>query len=68
MSHRPAIFCDECRMPLGEKVGPTSLRLLSSGSVILGPASAAIECPRCHRPRVWAYSQTVSATTMLHQA
>lgn len=55
-------------MPLGEKVGPTSLRLLSSGSVILGPASAAIECPRCHRPRVWAYSQTVSATTMLHQA
>lgn len=66
MSHRPSIACDDCRMPLGEIVGGGALRLLSAGSTILGPSSAAIECPRCRRARVWAYQQTIAMTSVGH--
>lgn len=66
MSHRPSIACDECRMPLGELVAGGALRLLAFGPVLIGPSSAAIECPRCHRPRIWAYQQTTSMMTRMH--
>lgn len=64
MAHRASIACDECRMPLGEIVGSGGLRLLTAGPTILGPSSAAIECPRCYRPRIWPYQQTMMMTSI----
>ena len=64
MSHRSGIACDGCKMPLGEFVG-SGLRLFACGPVLLGPSSAGIECPRCRRPRIWAYTQQTSGMTSL---
>lgn len=51
-------------MPLGEMVNH-GLRLLSRAETILGPSSAGIECPLCHRIRIWAYTHQTTAMTAL---